>query len=465
MRWRAFLDRITSFHNHSHTIAQVKKMKLHARVVLVAAWIVALPATLLAQETSSSKDRPLAFRTAIELALKNSATTGLSQADLQRARSLVSQAHNAFLPQMVLGSGLGGSYGFPLSLEGAAPSIFNVNFQGDLINLAQRNYIKAAKSDVDVTKAQNADRRNDVIMETAMDYVQLDLLDSSLTIQKEQQSAQKFQDIVAQRVQAGLDSEVETTRAKLAGARTRLDIAQTQAAADQLRLRLSQLTGLPVSAIQTSTETIPQMPAVAQDQDLPGEALKNNPVVKVADAAAQAKEFRARGERKQLYPAIDFVGQYAVLARFNNYDQFFQKFQRHNVTAGVAIRFPFFNPVQRAAADAAQADAAKSRKEAQTVKEQVSTETLKLQRSVEQLAAAREVAQLEHQLAQSDIESTHAKIESGTASIKDEENARVAEHQRYTAYLNSSFELDRAQIQLMRQIGQLEAWALGPPKR
>jgi outer membrane protein len=441
-------------------------MKLHARLVLVAAWVVALPLTVIAQDTSSGKDKPLAFRTAIELALKNSATTGLSQADLQRARSVVRQTKDVFLPQMVAGSGLGGSYGFPLSLEGAAPSIFNVNFQGALINLAQRNYVKAAKSDVEVTTAQNADRRNDVIMETALDYVQLDLLDSSLTIQKEQQqSAQKFQDIVAQRIQAGLDSQVEGTRAKLAGARTRLDIAQTQAAADQLRLRLSQLTGLPVTAIQTSTETIPEMPAVAQDQDLPDEAVKNNPVVKVADAAAQAKEFRAQAERKQLYPAIDFVGQYAVLARFNNYDQFFQKFQRNNVTAGVAIRFPFFNPMQRAAADAAKADAVKSRKEAQTVKEQVSTETLKLQRSIEQLAAAREVAQLEHQLAQSDIESAHAKIESGAASIKDEENARVAEHERYTAYLNSSFELDRAQIQLMRQIGQLETWALGPTKR
>jgi outer membrane protein len=441
-------------------------MKLHARLVLVAAWVVALPLTVIAQDTSSGKDKPLAFRTAIELALKNSATTGLSQADLQRARSVVRQTKDVFLPQMVAGSGLGGSYGFPLSLEGAAPSIFNVNFQGALINLAQRNYVKAAKSDVEVTTAQNADRRNDVIMETALDYVQLDLLDSSLTIQKEQQqSAQKFQDIVAQRIQAGLDSQVEGTRAKLAGARTRLDIAQTKAAADQLRLRLSQLTGLPVTAIQTSTETIPEMPAVAQDQDLPDEAVKNNPVVKVADAAAQAKEFRAQAERKQLYPAIDFVGQYAVLARFNNYDQFFQKFQRNNVTAGVAIRFPFFNPMQRAAADAAKADAVKSRKEAQTVKEQVSTETLKLQRSIEQLAAAREVAQLEHQLAQSDIESAHAKIESGAASIKDEENARVAEHERYTAYLNSSFELDRAQIQLMRQIGQLETWALGPTKR
>jgi outer membrane protein TolC len=441
-------------------------MKLHARLILVAAWIVALQATLLAQDSPSANEKPLAFRTAIELAIKNSTTSGLSQADLQRARALVAQSRNVYLPQMVAGSGLGASYGFPLSLEGAAPSVFNVNFQGALFNMAQRNNIKAAKSDVEATSAQNADRRNEVIMETATDYIQLDLLVSSLTIQKEQQeAAQKFQDIVAQRIQAGLDSQVEATRAKLAAARTRMDIAQTEAAADQLRLRLSQLTGLTVSAIQTSTETIPQMPPVSQDEDMPGEAVKNNPAVKVADATAQAKQFHAQAERKQLYPSVDYVGQFAVLARFNNYDQFFQKFQRNNVTAGVAIRFPFLNPVQRATADAARADAAKSRKEAQSVKEQVSTETLKMQRSVEQLAAAREVAQLEHQLALADIEATHAKIESGTASIKDEENARVAEHERYTAYLNSSFELDRTQIQLLRQIGQLETWALGAPKR
>jgi outer membrane protein TolC len=206
------------------------------------------------------------------------------------------------------------------------------------------------------------------------------------------------------------------------------------------------------------------MPAPAQDPELP-EAVSNNPAVKAAEAGAEAKAFRAQAEHRQLYPAIDYVGQYAVLARFNNYDQFFQKFQRNNVTAGIAIRFPFFNPVQRAAADVAKADAVKSRKEAQNVREQVSTETLKLQRSVQQLAAAREVAQLEHQLAQADIEATHAKIESGGASLKDEENARVVEHERYTAYLNSSFELDRAQVQLMRQTGKLEDWALGARRR
>src|SRR6266481_744063 len=122
-------------------------MNLHARVILVAAWMVTIPAVALAQDAAQAKDKPLAFRTAIELALKNSTTTGMARADAQRARSAVTQARDVFLPQMVLGSGLGGSYGFPLSLEGAAPSIFNVNFQGALLNLAQRNFVKAAKSE------------------------------------------------------------------------------------------------------------------------------------------------------------------------------------------------------------------------------------------------------------------------------------------------------------------------------
>ncbi len=441
-------------------------MKLYARLIVVAAWTVALPAILLAQDSPAAQNKPLPFRTAIELALKNSTATGVSIADLQRAQSTVTQSRNVFKPQTVLGAGIGASYGFPLSLEGAAPALFNLNFQGALWNPADHSYIKAAHSDVAATTAQNADRRNEVIMETAVDYIQLDLLDSSLTIQREQEkSANKFQDIVNQRVQAGLDSQVETTRARLAGARTRLDIAQTLATADQLRLRLSQLTGLPASSIRTSTESIPALPAVSQDEDLATEAVNNNPTVKAADAAADAKTFRAKAEHQQLYPTVDYVGQYALLSNFNNYDEFFLKFQRNNITAGVAIRFYFFNPVQRAAAEVAKYDAAKSRKEAQNVREQVSTETLKLQRSVQQLAAARDVAQLEHQLSQADIEAAHAKIESGTASVKEEENARVAEHERYTAFLNSNFELDRAQIQLMRQTGQLETWATSPTKR
>lgn len=434
-------------------------MKLHVRVAAAVLCLLSYSLPLLAQD----EGKPLAFRTAVELALRNSAGSGVSRAELERGRASVSQTRNLYLPQVTVGSALGYSHGFPLTLQGSAPSLFNVNLQGLLINAAQREYLNAAKSDSEATAEQNADRRSNVILETALDYIQLDLLDSSLSVHSQQQAAvAKYQDIITQRVQAGLDSQTELTRAKLAVARTRLEIAQTQAAADQLRYRLSQLTRLPVSAIRTSTETIPQLPSVPQDQDLAAQAAEKDASVKAAEDTARAKEFRAKAERKQLYPTVDLAGQYALLARYNNYDQFFKTFERNNLSIGVVVRIPVFSATQRAAADVARADADKAREEARSVREQVSGETLKAQRSVQQLSAAREVAMLEHQLAQADIEAAQAKIESGTASIKDEQNARVAEHQRYAIYLNSTFDLDKAQIQLLRQIGQLESWALGP---
>jgi len=434
------------------------------RIQALASVLIAFCCASLAKAAQDS-DQPLPFRAAIELAVKNSAVSGVARADLQRARAGVSQAKDFYVPQLVFGSGLGASYGFPLSLEGAAPSIFNVNLQGGLWNMAQKEYIKAAQSEVDLTRAQNADRRNDVVMETALDYMQLDLLESSLSVQQQQQgAAAKYQDITNQRVQAGLDSQVELTRAKLAVAQTRLDIARTRAAADQLRLRLSQLTGLPLKSIRTSTESIPKLPDISQNDDLPAEAAQTSPQVKIAEDAAQSKEHKASAEKKQLYPAIDLVGQYAVLARYNNYDQFFNKFQRNNVTAGVSIRIPFFSTAQRKAADVARFDAIKAQEEALNVKQQVSADTLKLQRSVEELAAARDVAELQHELSQADIEAAQAKIQSGQATLKDEVNARIAEHERYTAFLSSSFDLDKAEVQLLRQIGNLEEWALGPKK-
>jgi len=435
-------------------------MKPHVPGVLFALSLVAFTSVLVAQES----EKPLAFRIAVNLALQNSASSGLSRTDLERAGATVGAARSQFLPSVTVGSALGYSHGFPLSLEGSAPSLFDVNIQGLLFNSAQRKYIEAAKIDVQATNAQNAERRNDVMMETVLAYMQLDLLDSYLSIQREQQQfAEKFQDIAGQRVQVGLDSLMELTRAKLAVARTRLDIARTQAAADALRQRLSQLTGLPPSAIRTSTETIPQLPAVSQDDDLAAEAVSYNPTVKIAERIAAAKDLRAEAERKQLYPTVDLAGQYAVLAKYNNYTQYYQpgSFQRNNLSIGVVIRVPFVNPALHAAAGVAKFDAVRAHQEAGRVKEQVGVETLKLQRSVQEMAAAREVAQLEHRLAEYEIEVTRAKIESGAASLKDEENARVSEHERYTAYLSASFDLDKAQVQLLRQIGNLETWALG----
>src|SRR5258708_26307651 len=121
------------------------------------------------------------------------------------------------------------------------------------------------------------------MMEGGGGYIQLETIQSSIVILHEQQDmAAKLEDIVSQRVQAGLDSQTELTRARLASARTRLQLNQAQAAADQLRQRLSQLTGLPATSIITSTESIPQLPALSQRDDLATQAAANSPAGKAA---------------------------------------------------------------------------------------------------------------------------------------------------------------------------------------
>ncbi|MCI0356685.1 MAG: TolC family protein [Acidobacteria bacterium] len=401
------------------------------------------------------------FRRAIELAVANSSPMAVAGADQSRAQHAYQEARNLFLPQMVLGSGMAASYGFPLSIEGAAPSIISLNSQQHLFNPAQKEFIRAARSEWNVAGTMKEDRRDQVILDAALTYIELDKLAAALTLLRQQEeAAARIEQIVEERIAAGVDSEVERTRARLAAARVRMQLAEAQGTWDVLRLRLAHLTGLPEDSIATVTESIPELPDIRQEDNLVGRALEKSPLVRVADERAEAQQFRAKGERKMLYPAFDLVGQYGLFSRHNNYDEFFQRFQRHNGTFGVAIRFPFLNLAQRSRAEAAEAEVVMVRSQAKAVRNQVSAETLRLQRSARQLGAAREVARLEYQLARSEVDAAQARIEAGTGTLREEHQARALENERYKAFLDASFELEKVQLQLLRATGELEKWAM-----
>ncbi len=405
---------------------------------------------------------PLPFRRAIELALQHSGATAIATAEQVRAQQSYLELRNLYLPQVTVGSGLGYSYGFPLSLEGAAPAVFNVTTQQYVLNLANRDFMRAARLDWTSTESQKQDSRDQAILETAITYIQLDQLSSSISVlRQEEQAATKAEDITRQRIQEGVDSKTELTRAQLNVARVKMRIAEMQGPTDVLRLRLSQLTGVPAENIETMPESIPELPALANDdQGAVTNATNASPAIKLAEDQAKAKELRASGEHKQLLPMIDLAGQYAVLSRFNNYDKFFLRFQRNNVTFGLNVRFSILNFSQRAHAEAADAEAVKARHQAESVRQQVSTDTLKLRRVVQQSAAAREVANLEYQLARGDVDAMQAKMEAGGATLRDQENARALEHEKYAAYLDATFALQKAQLQLLRATGELQSWAL-----
>ncbi|MGA8763894.1 MAG: TolC family protein, partial [Candidatus Sulfotelmatobacter sp.] len=278
--------------------------------VLLEAVLLLLPASLLAETV------PL--KRMVELALKHATSAELAAADEQIAGANYRELRNSYIPQVTTGNGLGWSYGFPLSLEGAAPSLFNLTAQSPLFHFELRDFLGAARADSAAASLRGKDQRNQIIQDTVLSYVELQKWEQRLLRLKESDAdAQKMQAAVAERVKQGVDSEIEGTKARLSAARVRLHIAEAEGAADVLREHLSKLTGMPAASIETE-DSIPAPPQIAPEKTTPAEnpaAPDSNPAVQAAVEHARAQFLRAQGEHKYWMPSLDFAAQYAVLSR------------------------------------------------------------------------------------------------------------------------------------------------------
>jgi len=420
-----------------------------------------LPGVLLISLCASLAAEQLPLKRAVQLALAHSTTMEASHIDEQRAFASYHEARNQYLPQLSVGSGLGKSYGYPLSLEGSAPSIVNTTAQFAVINPALRDFMQAARTEYQESTVQTKDQRNQVIQDTVISYAELSKWETLMThLSHDYEDALQMEQTVNQRVLAGVDNPMNRNQARLNAARVYFHISQAQGAIDVLRNRLSQATGLPAAAIETVPESIPGLPEVKQEDNLAAKSAQENPLIQIADIRATALALRARGEHRAMWPSVDFAAQYALLASFNNYDIYFQphSFQQNNATVGVEIRFPFLNPPQHARAQAADATALHARKDVEATKNQVSEQTLKLQRAVAQLAAAQQVVTLEYEIAKSNLDATQVRVDTGSATLHDLDDARNQANERYDALQDTNFELQRARISLLRVTGELEAW-------
>jgi outer membrane protein TolC len=399
----------------------------------------------------------------MELSLEHSGVMGIATIGQLRARKAYEETRANYFPQLVVGSGLGYSYGFPLTLEGSAPSVVNFNSTQSLFNFGLQQYLKAAKIEWKATSLDVQDKRNAVLLDASLSYAQLGQLAGKIsTLSKAQDAAYKAQSITEQRLQQGVDSKLNLTRSQLVAARIRLRLAEAQGQADVLREHLSRLTGLPADEIEVAPESMPQFPLISQQDSIAARAVENSPAVRLAEQKVAAQQARAKGEHRGMWPIIDAASQYAYLARFNNYDLYYLRYSANNFSGGLNIRFPFFNPVQKAKAQEADADAMLASKQAEATRNQVGENALKLQRSLPQLEAARDVAKLEWQVATGDLEAVQGRMETGNANLRDQQNAQLDVDDKYAAYLDAEFELSRAELQLLRLTGELENWAIPP---
>lgn len=430
---------------------------------------VAVPA-FLASITLAMTAAPLAkaqisFYTAVDLALRNSHEVKMAAADVDRAGAGLRQTKDAYVPTMAIESTPGYSYGFPVG----QPSLATATANSLLFSYSQPAMIRAARAALLSAQASLRDTRDRVVAITASSYIELDTDRRELEALDQQHSdGERLVEIERERNTAGLSSAMDVTQAELMNAQLELRRLHIQDHMSLLRLRLANLTGLTEDAITPEPASIPGSPALPTATDMNAITNAHNGALAASEADVQSKQNLAVGDsRKEWWPQVGFGVQYSRYAKFNNYAQYYLRFQHNNFDVGVDVKLPIFDAEARDRAHASAADAVHAREQASLFRLQLGEQTRELSGNLAELRAQQKIARLQSDYAQENLDAVMTQIKSGPGNPnvnpltpRDEQKARIEERRRYVDKLDADFQLMQAEIQLQRSLGTVEEWAM-----
>jgi outer membrane protein TolC len=404
----------------------------------------------------------ISFTTAVTLTLKSNPKVLTAQADVDKALATLQQLRDAYIPNVVGGSGVGPpSYGFPLG----QPSIFNITSTSLVFSYSQRDYLRAAQAALDAAKLSLKDIREGVAEDAAITYLSLDRdMRRQTALQQQQEFADHLVSIVQDRLDAGQETPIDLTSSRLTAAQVRLARLRAEDETDTDRAHLARLIGLPAQALGTTSDSVPAFPA--SSPQLNDDAMVTSPAVESAYAVARSKRQTAFGDARYLWrPQIYFEGQYSRFAKYTNIQDYYFRFQQNNAAVGVQITIPLYDMVHRAKARESAADAAHAQHEADSIRDQFLDSRIRARHTATELSTRAEIASLDQQLAQQQLEVLLVQLKSGTGNLsgpqmspKDEQTVRIAEREKFVAVLNANFEAQQAAIGLLRSAGELESW-------
>ena len=399
----------------------------------------------------------LTLKRAIELALQNSKEIQVAKIQASVADRAAQITKAQFMPNLYAGSGAGYTYGIPETPGGRAPSIFNVSYTEQIFNEPLRGQAKETQEQAKAQKIVLEDAKNSVITRTAMAYLELGKVRHSLELlRKEQESAEKIIQVTQERQEEGYELPREVTKAQLTKAQVVQRILQLEGREDELEVFLRYQLGLSEGqSIEVTPEELPGEAEQAGD-NLVAMAMTRNAGLELAESDVRAKEFRLKGERRGYFPTLELVSIYSVLAKFNNYTQFFTTFQRNNFNAGIDVHVPIFSAQTKAAVGMAQINLEAARVNLTNKRTELTADLRQKTRRVRERDAAKEVARLELQLAQQDVAVQQAQFAEGKLNLREVEKARLEENEKWMAYLDANFQKQQAQLELLKTAGQLD---------
>jgi outer membrane protein TolC len=422
---------------------------------------VAALAGLLASAAAVCCAAQVSFPEAIQLAVRNSPRVKAAENDLAKAQAGVSVARDMYIPSVNMGGGAGYSYGITLTV----PTVFTVNAQSLVFSMQQRQYVRAARSDLRAAQLALDEVKQQVEEDAAITYLSLDTAQQTAQALDEQYNvAMKLAAILQDRLLAKLESELEVRKYQRGALQIKLGKMQAEDSAEDLRAHLAELTGIAPNDLKLAPESIPPISAASANGGDSSTALPDTPGIQAAAASDLAKELRAKADREYTWrPQVSFGANYGRVSPIQNVGQYYNLNGIYNVySVGVAVQFPLVDMVRRAAAKQSRLDTRRSQMDLETLRSDAMAGRRKLERSLPELATRAELADVNYEIAQDELSDAEAQSQHATGgpmvTPKEVENAHIEERQKYVEMLDAKLQARKAQITCMRLTGRLDGW-------
>jgi outer membrane protein TolC len=295
----------------------------------------------LAATLASADVHRLTLRQAVEISLQQNPDIVLARLDEKRAQDAVRIAKDPFVPKVYGGSGLAYTSGYPNSIDGNAPSIFEAKTSMAIFNRPKSYELAQQRENARSAAIGSQSKADDVAFQTATSFLDVQqLANSEQSLQREIEALQHVADAVKLRVSEGREIPLEGKRADLDLARARQRFQALEVDLEYGECSLAVILGYPASdriepiADDRTPPGVPDTPEAAQ-----AIALQNSKEIRRLESQLQAKGMEVRGYRSYRLPQIDLVAQYALFAK-EAYSQYFSKFQRNNGQLGLSIQVP-----------------------------------------------------------------------------------------------------------------------------
>jgi outer membrane protein len=395
----------------------------------------------------------------VEIALKDSPDLVLARLDEQKALAGIRIAKDPFVPKVYAGSGAAKTWGYPSSIEGAAPSIIQARTDMALFNRPKSYELARAREHARGAAIGVQSKTDEVAYQTAAMFLDTQqMARSGQSLRLEVESLERVGEAVKLRVEEGRELALENKRVAVDLARARQRADSLTGDLDYAQATLAVVLGYPAGDRVLPMDDDRKPPEIPENEQVAREmALQNSREIRRLESALQAKGFELRGYQSARLPVIDVVAQYSLFAK-STYQDFFTHIQRNNGQLGVSVQIPvLIGSASKGLASQAESDILQLRTQVNQLRNRIELDTQKSYQDLKKSESASEVAKLDLDYAREQVSVLLEQLGEGRITRQRVDDARLNEQEKWIAFYDAEHTHAKARLNVLRETGTLIA--------